>query len=235
MNAEAADGPVPGDTHGTDDGSGFPGASESMSASESLTLIDAGLRDVRRQVRTDPAQFFSVWGVAWLVGFGASYLAYGDDRVIPGWLGAAVPATLLLAALGRSLTYGLRVGRGVSGPSRLVGVLYGWSWTLGFVCLFVVNGALIRHGLASDEAALLWSSSALLLTGVLYLAGGMLWQDMFQYTLGVWSMVCAAGAVFAGVPGNFLVQSLAGGGGFLALAVYHWFRRPGSKADRVAA
>ncbi|WP_052488977.1 hypothetical protein [Streptomyces sp. 150FB] len=209
--------------------------SEPLSASESLALIDTGLRDVRRQVRTNPAQFFSVWGVAWLVGFGASYLAHGDDRLIPGWVGTAVPAVLLLGALVWSLAYGLRTGRGVSGPSRSVGVLYGWSWTLGFGCLFAVNGALIRHGLTSDEAALLWSSSALLLTGVLYLAGGMLWQDMFQYTLGVWSMVCAAGAVFAGVPGNFLVQSLAGGGGFLALAVYHRFRRSGPAVGRVAA
>lgn len=223
MNSEAANDETDADS------------SAPLSAGESLALIDAGLRDVRRQVRTDPAQFFSVWGVAWLVGFGASYLAHGDDRVIPGWVGTAVPAVLLLGALVWSLTYGLRTGRGVSGPSRSVGVLYGWSWTLGFVCLFAVNGALIRHGLTSDEAALLWSSSALLLTGVLYLAGGMVWQDMFQYTLGVWSMVCAAGAVFAGVPGNFLVQSLAGGGGFLALAVYHRFRRSGSAAGRVAA
>jgi hypothetical protein len=221
MNEEAAEGALSGD------GSG------SLSASDSLALIDAGLRDVRRQVRTDPGQFFSAWGIAWLVGFGASYLAHGDDRVIPGWLGVAVPAVLLLGALARSLTYGLRIGRGVSGPSRLTGALYGWSWALGFVCLFAVNGALIRQGLTSDEAALLWSSSALLLAGVLYLAGGMLWQDMAQYTLGVWSMVCAAGAVFAGVPGNFLVQSLAGGGGFLTLAVYHRFRH--SAAGRVAA
>ncbi|MFJ9417878.1 hypothetical protein ACIRPT_27535 [Streptomyces sp. NPDC101227] len=198
---------------------------QALNLDETLALISAEDQYVRRRVHADPTVLFTVWGAAWLIGFGAAYLAHGPKPVIPGWLGAAVPAVLLAAAWILSIGYALRVGRGVSGPSRTVAAMYGWSWTLGFGCLAVVNTTLIRHGLTSDNAAMLWSASALLLVGVLYLAGGMVWQDKVQYGLGAWSMVCAAGAVFAGVPGNFLVQSLAGGGGFLALAGYHRFRR----------
>lgn len=214
MDGRQADEPVPEDA---------------MDVSESLALVDAERRYVHRRVHADPALLFTVWGVAWLVGFGAAYLAHGSGRMIPGWLGVAVPGVLIVAALIGSVGYSIAVGRGVSGPSRTVKAMYGWSWTLGFGCLAVVNTALIRRGLTSDDAAMLWSASALLLVGVLYLAGGMVWQDRVQYGMGTWIMLCAAGAVFAGVPGNFLVQALAGGGGFLALAGYHRFLGPASR------
>ncbi|MCW2915816.1 MAG: hypothetical protein JWN52_3884 [Actinomycetia bacterium] len=208
---------------------GEPTSEDALGVSESLALIDAERRHVQRRVHADPTLLFALWGVAWLVGFGAAYLAYGRDRVIPGWLGVAIPAVLIAVALIVSIGYSIAVGRGVSGPSRTVTAMYGWSWTLGFGCLAVMNSALIRRGLTSDEAAMLWSASALLLVGVLYLAGGMVWQDRAQYGMGTWTLLCAAGAVFAGVPGNFLVQALAGGGGFLILAGYHRFARPASQ------
>jgi hypothetical protein len=144
----------------------------------------------------------------------------------------AAPAALITAALLWSIGYSIRAGRGVSGPSQAVASMYGWSWPLGFGCLAAVNTTLIRRGLSPDNAAMLWSASALLLVGVLYLAGGTVWQDKLQYALGVWTMLCAAGAVYAGVPGNFLVQSLAGGGGFLALAAYHYAGGAASRRSR---
>jgi hypothetical protein len=48
-----------------------------------------------------------------------------------------------------------------------------------------------------------------------------------QFATGVWTMLCATGAVLAGVPGNFLVQALAGGGGFVVMAIYFALRRRG--------
>ncbi|WP_329585764.1 hypothetical protein OG500_33800 [Kitasatospora sp. NBC_01250] len=203
-----------------------------LDVNQALSLIAAEHEHVRRRVRNNPVLLFTVWGGAWLVGFGTTYLAYGPDRVLPGWLGAAVPTVLIVTALIWSIGYSLRTGRGVSGPSRTVAALYGWSWSLGFGCLSLVNTALIRRGLSSDTAAMLWSSSSLLLTGVLYLAGGMIDQDKVRYSLGAWTMLCAAGAVLAGVPGNFLVQSLAGGGGFLALAGYHGYQRAAARRSR---
>jgi len=197
------------------------GEDSSLTAVESWAVIEAQREQVRRRVDVDPAVLFAIWGVAWAVGFGAAYLAYGPGRVIPAWSGPSVAAVLMVAGMVASAGYAISLGRGVSGPSRSAGAMYGWSWMLGFLCLAVVNTALIRRGLPADGAALLWSSSALLLTGVLYLAGGALYNDRVQYGVGVWTLLSAAGAVFAGVPGNFLVMAAAGGGGFLALAAYY--------------
>jgi hypothetical protein len=109
----------------------------------------------------------------------------------------------------------------------VVGAMYGWSWTLSFVCLAAVNITLANHGMSDSAVILLWSASSLLLVGVLQLAGGALWRDTVLYATGVWTMVCAAGAVLVGVPGNFLVLALAGGGGFAAIAGYTAWRRRG--------
>ena len=83
-----------------------------------------------------------------------------------------------------------------------------------------------RLVLACDAMTLLWSGSALLLVGVLYLAGGALFQDRFQYGLGLWMLVSGAASVYAGVPGNFAVVSLAGGGGLFLAATYFVLRHP---------
>ena len=110
--------------------------------------------------------------------------------------------------------------------------MYGWSWGLGFFALGVVNIGVTRLGLPDDAVTLLWSGSSLLLVGVLYLGGGALFQDRFQYGLGVWMLASAACSVFAGVPGNFAVVALAGGGGLLLAAGYFAMRqaRPSAPA-----
>ncbi|WP_345637933.1 hypothetical protein [Rugosimonospora acidiphila] len=197
-----------------------------LSAIGSLAVIQAEGRRVGRLVRFNPAIVNAMWAVAWFVGFGCAFLAYGPDRLIPGWLGPAVAAALLVAAEVASFAYGMRVGSGIAGPSRTSAAMYGWSWTLGYVCLTVLNVALTHRGLSGPDVTLLWSGSSLLLAGVLHLTGGTLFRDPALYAVGVWTMVCAAVAVVAGVPGNFLVLAFAGGGGFAALAVYTGWVRP---------
>ncbi len=193
---------------------------EPLTPAASLAMIDAERRRVTRRVRFNPAVINGAWAIAWLVGFGTAYLAHGPHRLVPGWLGPTVPVVLILAALALSIGYATRVDAGITGPSRRSAAMYGWTWTLGFAGLFVVNTALVRHGVPDRIAPLLWAASSLLLTGVLQLAGGALWRSRVMYATGAWTIVSAAGAVLAGIPGAFLVLSLAGGGGFALLTVW---------------
>jgi hypothetical protein len=103
--------------------------------------------------------------------------------------------------------------------------MYGWSWGISFAAMCLIDiriTKLLPEG--SDLVPLLWSGTSLLLTGALYLAGGMLWQDLRQYFLGGWIIVCGGASVLVGVPGNFLVLSLAGGGGFAVAALVYVVR-----------
>jgi len=200
-----------------------------LSAGESLALIERQEQEVRQRLGVNVALFYGPWGVAYLLGFGSIFLTYPSAAPVrlPGAMAAVTTGVLFAGAIVVSIVTGTRSGRGVRGPSRMVGAMFGWAWTLGFGALAAVNIGVTRLGLPDDAVTLLWSGSSLLLVGVLYLAGGALWQDTFQYGLGVWMLVTGAGSVFAGVPGNFAVVSLAGGGGLLLTAGYFALRRPG--------
>ncbi|MGH3672436.1 MAG: hypothetical protein ACRDSH_17680 [Pseudonocardiaceae bacterium] len=195
----------------------------SLPPQASLELIEREGRQACRQLGVDPAPIFGLWGVAWLLGWGAIYLASpgGPGPLLPMWAAGVILGVLYAAAIVLPIVRGVQAGRGVSGPSRVVGAMYGWSWTLGFCALTAINVGLMQHGLSDDTVSLLWSGTASLVIGLLYLAGGMLWRDRVQYLLGVWMLLTAAGSVFAGVPGDFAVLALAGGGGFLVQCAYY--------------
>lgn len=197
-----------------------------LSAAESLDLIARQDERTRRALRTSPARLLGVWAFAWLVGWGLVYLS--DHRVaslLPGWVAAAVVALLFVGAVAYSASHSIRVGRGIRGPSKRVARMYGWAWAISFTAMYLVDLRLtLLAGDATDLITLLWSGTSLLLTGALYLAGGMLWQDPLPYAFGAWISLCAGASVLVGVPGNFLVLSLAGGGGFAVAAVVYVLR-----------
>ena len=206
-------------------------ADRPLSAGESMALIEREQREVRRRLRVNVALFYAPWGAAYLLGFGSVYLTYPSALPVrlPGPAGGIVTGVLFAVATVASAVNAARGGRGVRGPSQMVGAMYGWAWPLGFGALAVINSRVIGFGrLSADAASLLWSGSALLLVGALYLAGGALWQSPPMYALGVWMLVTGALSVLAGVPGNFLVLALGGGGGMLLTAVYFTVRPPRS-------
>ncbi|MDQ1535702.1 MAG: hypothetical protein QOE58_95 [Actinomycetota bacterium] len=214
-------------TDGRDTGVGVDDESP-MSARESLALIESQQEEVHRRLGVNVALFYGPWGAAYLLGFGSVFLTYPSALPLrlPDWVAAVIIGVLFPTAMVVTVAVGSRASRGLRGPSRKAAAMYGWSWTLGFGTLTAVNLGVTRLGLSADAGTLLWSGSSLLLVGVLYLAGGALWQDRFQYGLGVWMLVTGAASVLAGVPGNFAVVSLAGGGGLLLAAGYFLVRRP---------
>ena len=198
-----------------------------LSAEESLKLIARQNERMRRALGASPARLLGVWAFAWLVGWGLVYLSDASHAkpLMPGWVASVVVAALFLGAIGYSIFYGTRINRGIRGPSQLVGAMYGWSWMLSFGALTLINLRVMALGeLDPSTISLLWSGSSLMVTGALYLAGGMLWQDKLQYGFGVWMIVCSGASVLVGVPGNFLVLCLAGGGGFLVASLVYYVR-----------
>jgi hypothetical protein len=197
-----------------------------LSAGESMVLIERQTEEAQRRLGFNPALILGMWGAAYLFGFGAIFLTYPTavPLRLPGTVAAVIIGVLFPAATVISIVTGVRSRRGLRGPSRAAGAMYGWSWTLGFCALAAVNIGVTRLGLTDDAVTLLWSGSSLLLVGVLYLASGALFQDRFQYGLGVWMLLRGACSVFAGVPGNFAVVALAGGGGLFLASGYFALR-----------
>lgn len=199
-----------------------------LSPQDSLNLITTEQAAKARRGNLDAALFTGIWGFTYLISWGAFYLAGEHD--LPSWVAGIILGVLIASSVAFSTIYGIRIGRGVRGPTQVMGAMYGWSWTLGFLALTAINVGLQDTGLNNNQVTLLWSGSALLLMGVLYLAAGTLFRSWTQYVFGAWMLISGAGSVYAGVPNNFLVLALAGGGGFLAQSAYYaWrgFRGPG--------
>ena len=204
-----------------------------LSAQESLDLIQTQQRGAARRLYPDPVPLFGVWGVTWLIGFGACYLASsgGQWHVVPGWVAGVLLGVGSVLSAAYVAWHVASRGRGVRGPSRTVGASYGWCWVLAFAGVFALDIGLTRPACQARLAPLLWPGTSAVVAGVMYLAGGLLFSDRVQFGLGGWMLAVGAGSVFAGWPANFAVLALAGGGGFLAAAALSWFRRSRGPGD----
>lgn len=185
------------------------------------------------RLNPDPRVLFGVWGIAWLVGFGALWITARDavDLQPAGWAFAVFYA-LLAAAVVVTIVHVARRSRGLRGTSATTGAMYGWSWCVAFVVVGLVLGALARAD--ADPAVMAIVSTALpcLVVGVLYMAGAATYRDGSWFALGAWIAVMAGIGAMAGVPSIYVVMSVAGGGGLLvgALACHVAGRRGRGRA-----
>lgn len=191
-----------------------------------LAIVDAQRRAVR-DATVDDRLLFAVWGVAWVVGYGARWWGATQDPGGPAeGVAAALFGVCLVTALAVTLVHVLRATRGVRGVSRSTGAMYGWAWFLGFAAQGTIVGGLARAG--ADDVVLTTAANgiALLVVGLLYLAGGALWQEKPLYALGAWILVMTVVTSLVGLPAGYLVMAAGGGGGLLVGAlVATWQRR----------
>ena len=205
-----------------------------LDPAESLRLI-AAQREKAKDVEPDGRVLYGVWGAAWVLGYTTLWVSSlrtadaaatatgttGGSSAVgqpEPWAFIAF-AVLLGAAVAITIVHVLTRVRGVRGASARSGALYGWAWPLSFAAMSMVLGGLARAGASPEVMALASNSLSCVIVGLLYLAGGALWQEVRLYVLGVWILLVAGAATLVGLPGLYLVMAVAGGGGFLLLAL----------------
>ncbi len=197
---------------------------------EMLALLEAEQARTQEALDPDPRLIFAVWGIAWLLGFTVFWMAASATSPIEVPMAGAALFFFGCMAVAVAVTT-THIGRrvvGVRGGSSTVGAMYGWSWFLAFATLTAIMQGAFRNGLSDDTTGLLWSVLSGLVVGVLYLAGGALWQDWSQFGLGAWILISSAVGALAGYPAVYLVMAVGGGGGFLLAALYFVVRRRGT-------
>jgi hypothetical protein len=194
-------------------------AEEPLSPREALALVESQRDRVNQSLQVNVALVHGALGVAWLAGFGIFYFTFGHGAgkspEVPVWVAVVVIGVVNIVALMAGLGQTLRRGRGIEGRSWDAMRMYLWAWPLAYAGVYAADAGLQYQGLPERLAPLLWTGSAAAVTGVMCLAGGLFFRDKIHYTLGAWVLVTTAASMFAGVPGNFAVLALAGGGGFL--------------------
>jgi hypothetical protein len=180
---------------------------------------------------------YLAWGLAWLFGHGAFALAGGADPVLP--LPGLVPPVLLavgvLAAGVVTAAATARDQRGVTGPAKTAGTLFGIAWGTGFTALALLITALGQ--VLGDQLVhtLLWPTGSAVVVGLMYVTGGTLQRDLVQYSLGTYLALLGAGAVLLGTPGHYWALTLAGIPAYLAAAAVEGGRRTAALRRELAA
>jgi hypothetical protein len=168
----------------------------------------------------DARLLYATWGAAWSVGFGLMFAARWPSSPVevPAGVAGAVFGLLLAAAVVVTAVHLGRTMSGLRGQSSSAGMMLGWAWLLGFGTFAALMAGAGRAG--ADEALLdlLWPTGSGLVVGLLYVATGAMWSDRVQFWLGAWILLSSGAGALAGVPGVYLVMSVAGGGGFLIAA-----------------
>ncbi|MFE4949875.1 hypothetical protein ACFQ9V_07175 [Leifsonia sp. NPDC056665] len=198
-------------------------------AREMLDLIDGQQRRVSREYRLPVVWLYTVWAVAWLVGFLALYLA--QLGVVDPVAAGIVFGVLIAGSIVASAVIGSRIGRGVRGESQYAGTVYGVSWSVCSVAFALLGIGMIVQGLAGDFAGLYFPSAYALMCGTLYLAGSAIWHDRLQLVLGLALLVVGAVAPFLGLGPNLLLMAVAGGVifGAGAIVTLRMLRSPSSR------
>lgn len=210
---------------GEPDGFGRP--EEPLDLAGAVRIVEEAERSTRRQLGGNTALVYLVWGLTWLIGYGA---LDGSRR---GWLPLEPAAALtvlgaaLLLALISTVVLTTRGNRGIRGPSAFQGGMYGASWGLGFLIMGILSGIIGRAVEDFWLSGMLINSIAVLIAGLLYITGGTTFNDRRQSYLGVWLLLVTVAALISG-PDHFLTVFLyLGSGGLLtgALTEYLGTRR----------
>lgn len=191
-----------------------------LDPAESLRLIREQQDRARTATEPDGRQLYLAWGVAWLVGYLCLWASarQEDGGTQPASWAFAVFGGAIVSAVAFTIVHTVTRTAGTRGVSARTGMLYGWSWMLGFLAMGFVLGGLARAGASEDVMSLASNALACVVVGLLYLGGAAAFQDTRLFVLGVWVLLVAAVATFAGLPLTYLVMALLGGGGFLVMA-----------------
>ncbi|WP_342023634.1 hypothetical protein AAE021_17905 [Arthrobacter citreus] len=181
-----------------------------------LAIVEDAEQSTRRQLNGNTALIYLLWGLAWIAGYGA---LEGSRR---GWLpldpdsALIVLAAALLVATVTTVVLSMRSALGIRGHSAFQGGMHGASWAMGFLIMGILSMSI---GRAVDDfwlRGMLINSTAVLIVGLLYVAGGTTFNDRRQCYLGLWLLGVTAAALLSG-PDHFLAVYLyLGAGGMLA-------------------
>ncbi len=188
------------------------------SADEALALIRQQQTALERDQLSGIPWMLGVWGVAWSVGFLALWSGYDGGNPwfrIPLPIAAIVFAALLIGSAVVSAVIGMRLNRGVRGPSNFSGAVYGIAWPIVALSAYLIGVALAVNGMDRTMQSLFFPAIYALVAGCMYIMGAAIWRSIDQLVLGIILIVAGTVAPFFGAPTNNLVMALVGGGALL--------------------
>jgi hypothetical protein len=211
---------------GTKNGAGLDEAPDMDARDAAAIMREAGDR-ARRELRVNTPAIYASAGVAWLLGYGGMWLSVRGQRPYQGPTPPAAVIQVVLIGLAAAIAASV-VGRatsGVGGASAVQRRVASLALVTGIVAVLVLEAAIDHAGASRSIVFGVFQAAApVLVAGVVYVATSASRLNWPVLGLGLWLIAVAAGGAFAGPVGVWGVIALAGGAGFLLIAVL----RPGA-------
>ena len=190
-----------------------------MNAADAAAIMAEADARARRTLRPDHRVTLLVWGLLWFIGDGLMWLAVRGQHPYhgpnPGGYAATVLLTVLVALASVSQA---RAESGVGGLS----VLRRWTFFLSVLAglggAFAIEGALVRAGAGRPVVGVFEAVAPIVVIGLVYLARFAAEQDWAMAGLGLWLVIVAAAAAYAGPQNVWAVAALAVGPAFLLVS-----------------
>jgi hypothetical protein len=161
-----------------------------------------------------------IWGLVWLIGYGALWLSVRGQQPYrgPGEAGLASLFFLLTLAAAITAVVMSRATSGIGGRSLVQRRVYYSAFPIGYAGVLTLEAALDHGGASRAVIGVFGAAAPILITGVIYLGSAAVSLDWVVFGLGLWLVVVGAGSGFAGPWTVWAVDGLAGGLAFLLLA-----------------
>ncbi len=200
------------------DGAGTDEGTNMDVAAAAAIISDAGDR-ARGRLQPGHRVRFAVWGLLFIVGYGATWLIVRGQQPFHG-LAPASFAAIVLISLVATLATVEQAGdeTGVRGLSAIRRRAFLVSILAGIAAMFILEGALARAGASRPVLGVFEAAAPILIIGLLYLIRSVTVPDWPVAGLGLWLVIVAAASGYAGPRTVWGIDALAVGPAFLLVA-----------------
>lgn len=201
-------------TEGTDD-------REGMGLEDAAVIVQQARERAQHELRFNEPAILTAWGIIYLFAYGTLWFSVRDQRPYKaptvGAVGIVVGVIVVTVIV--TIAVMARAATGVGGASATRRRFLAIAFPIGFAGVYTLEAALDHAGAGFSAIGVMGASGPVLITGVIYMVSAATWSDWPVFGLGVWLVVFAGCSGFAGPAGVWAVDGLAGGIGFLAVAV----------------
>ncbi|QHK18944.1 hypothetical protein GU243_03305 [Pseudarthrobacter psychrotolerans] len=215
------------ESEGKASGTAKDGAKPAFDLREALDLADATQLDVQRALFPYASFLYLLWGTTYLLGYGVLYCSTRGWLPVSKESGLLAFFVLMVIAIICSTFVSIRANVGLRGTNAFQGKTYGWAWPLGGMVIGALSSAIANAVPDWNQRGMLINGVAILMVGLLYLAGGALWRAVPMVVLGVWFLAVDVLAIATGPENYLLVFMTLGVAGLYAAAVVEITRNRG--------
>jgi hypothetical protein len=191
-----------------------------MSVKEAAVIMQDARTHARKELAISAPVVNAAWGLVVLIGYGGMWLSVRGQHPYRGPSGVSIAAVFVLAAFAIAAVIAIahRATAGIGGQSARLRRIILATWAIGYLILLVVSTA-ISSSVSTRTVAFVSLAGPLLLVGLVSLLGSVLGGDRPAFALGSWLVIVGVSCAWLPAAAILATCALAGGGGFLVIAV----------------